>query len=197
MTTSSEQEAFNLVIEHQKSGSSENDIRFAFQRFMDIAGVAPAAEMSTEGPPGIGNPGRMDLYVHNTCIEFKTNILQGGQPHSGYVSQLDGYIESLLKAGTGVRNGILTDGVHFFPRRIGEENYPSFPTAHCRPLTGPNKRPTSASICTRSSQPQLRTSSLPLRTSNVTSGATPTHSAPETCCCRKLISSTARTRRWL
>ena len=69
----------------------------------------------------------MDLYVHNTCIEFKTNILQGGQPHSGYVSQLDGYIESLLKAGTGVRNGILTDGVHFFLRRIGEEKLPLVP----------------------------------------------------------------------
>ena len=83
MTTSSEQEAFSLVIEHQKGGASENDIRYAFQRFMEVARVATAAEMSTEGPPGLGNPGRMDLYVHNTCIEFKTNILQAGQPHGG------------------------------------------------------------------------------------------------------------------
>ena len=83
--------------------------------------------MSTEAPPGAGNPGRMDLYVHNTCIEFKTNILHGGQPHGGYVSQLDGYIENLLKAGTGVRNGILTDGVHFFLRRIGEDKLPMMP----------------------------------------------------------------------
>ena len=31
--------------------------------------------MATEVPPGLGNPGRMDLYIHNTCIEFKTSIL--------------------------------------------------------------------------------------------------------------------------
>ena len=127
MTMHTEQEAFSLVIERQKAGASENDIRYAFQRFMEAAQVATAAEMSTEGPPGLGNPGRMDLYVHNTCIEFKTNILQAGQPHGGYVSQLDGYIENLLKAGTGVRNGILTDGVHFFLRCIGEEKLPLLP----------------------------------------------------------------------
>ena len=127
MILDKEQEAFSLVIERQKVGASENDIRFAFQRFMEVSGVATASEMSTEGPPGLGNPGRMDLYVHNTCVEFKTNILQGGQPHGGYVSQLDGYIENLLRAGTGVRNGILTDGVHFFLRRIGEEKLPLLP----------------------------------------------------------------------
>ena len=127
MTSSTQQEAFSLVIERQKGGASENDIRFAFQTFMVTAGLAKADDMSTEGPPGLGNPGRMDLYVHNTCIEFKTNILQGGQPHGGYVSQLDGYIENLLKAGTGVRNGVLTDGVHFFLRRIGEEKLPLMP----------------------------------------------------------------------
>ena len=127
MTMNTEQEAFSLVIERQANGATENDIRYAFQRFMEVASIATAAEMSTEGPPGLGNPGRMDLYVHNTCIEFKPNILQAGQPNGGYVSQLDGYIENLLKAGTGVRNGILTDGVHFFLRRIGEEKLPLLP----------------------------------------------------------------------
>ena len=47
-----------------------------------------------------------------------------GIPVHDYVAQLDGYLESLLKAGTGVRNGILTDGVHYFLRRVGEENLP-------------------------------------------------------------------------
>ena len=79
MTTNTEQEAFSLVIDRQNSGASESDIRYAFMQFMNTAGVASNNEMSTEGPPGAGNPGRMDLYVHNTCIEFKTNILQGGQ----------------------------------------------------------------------------------------------------------------------
>ena len=124
MTTSKEQEAFGLVVERHKSSASENDIRNAFQRFMETAGVATASEMTTERPPGVGNPGRMDLYVHNTCIEFKTNILRGGAPDPEYVAQLDGYLKNLLKAGSGVRNGILTDGVHYFLRRVGEEELP-------------------------------------------------------------------------
>ena len=124
MTTSKEQEAFGLVVERHKSSASENDIRNAFQRFMETAGVAEASEMTTERPPGVGNPGRMDLYVHNTCIEFKTNILRGGAADPEYVAQLDGYLKSLLKAGSGVRNGILTDGVHYFLRRVGEEDLP-------------------------------------------------------------------------
>ena len=124
MTTSKEQEAFGLVVERHKSSASENDIRNAFQRFIETAGVAAASEMTTERPPGVGNPGRMDLYVHNTCIEFKTNILRGGAADPEYVAQLDGYLKSLLKAGSGVRNGILTDGVHYFLRRVGEEDLP-------------------------------------------------------------------------
>ena len=56
MTASTEQEAFSLVIERQKSGASENDIRFAFQTFMLTAGLARAEEMSTWAPPGAANP---------------------------------------------------------------------------------------------------------------------------------------------
>ena len=36
-------------------------------------------------------------------------------------------IEKLLKAGSGVRNGILTDGIHYFRRRLGEEKLPLVP----------------------------------------------------------------------
>lgn len=124
MTTNKEQVSFNLVIERYWTGASESDIRAAFQDFMQTAGVAALAEMTTEAPPGTGNAGRMDLYVHNTCIEFKTDILQSGGPNPEHVAQLDRYIENLLKAGTGVRNGILTDGVHYFLRRVGEEHLP-------------------------------------------------------------------------
>ena len=127
MTTNKEQEAFSLVVQHHESAASENDIRFAFQRFMETAAIAAASEMSTEAPPGVGNPGRMDLYAHNTCIEFKTHILNNGIPNPAYVAQLDGYLENLLKAGTGVRNGILTDGVNYFLRRVGEEKLPLIP----------------------------------------------------------------------
>ena len=71
MTTSKEQEAFGLVVERQKSSASENDIRNAFQRFMETAGVAEASEMTTERPPGVGNPGRMDLYVTTRASSSK------------------------------------------------------------------------------------------------------------------------------
>ncbi len=124
MTTTNEQEALGRVIERQKGGASENDIRYAFMTFMQVAGVAGHDDMKTEAPPGVGNSGRMDLYVHNTCIEFKTNILKYGTPDPEYVAQLDNYIDNLLKAGTGVRNGILTDGVHYFLRRVGEKELP-------------------------------------------------------------------------
>ena len=124
MTTEKEQEAFNLVIERHQSGASENDIRTAFQRFAENAGVAALAEMTTEVPPGIGNAGRMDLYVYNTCVEFKRNILRAGTIGSEHISQLDGYLKELVRAGTGVRNGILTDGVNYLIRRPGDDELP-------------------------------------------------------------------------
>ena len=125
MTTDKEQEAFGLVIEHHQSGASENDIRYSFQRFLEAVDLAAATEMPTEVQPGQGNSGQMDLYVYNTCIEFKKHILHNGAPIPSYVAQLDSYLDKLLKAGTGVRNGILTDGVHYFQRRVGEEKLPS------------------------------------------------------------------------
>ncbi len=125
MTTSnSELDAFALVIKHYRDGSSESDIRGAFQNFLDKAGVASWADMSTEAPPGPDGHGRMDLYIHNTCIEFKKEILRNGIPIPENITQLDGYLEDLLKAGSGVRNGILTDGIHYFLRRVGEERLP-------------------------------------------------------------------------
>ena len=139
MTQEQEQEAFSLVLERQKNGASENDIRTAFQRFLETVGVAAASEMTTEVPPGQGNPGRMDLYVHNTCIEFKTNIVRNGQPTPGNITQLDGYLENLLKAGVGVRNGILTDGIHYLLRRVGEEKLPLQRPAEMRTYDRPEQ----------------------------------------------------------
>ena len=141
MTPDNEREAFGLVVERHRLSASENDIRAAFQRFMETAGVAPLADQTTEGPPGIGNPGRMDLYIHNTCIEFKTDSVRNGLPISVYVAQLDGYLEKLLKAGTGVRNGILTDGVHYFLRRVGEEKLPLLPHGAMRTFDRPEQAP--------------------------------------------------------
>ena len=139
MPQEEEQEAFSLVLDRQKNGASENDIRTAFQRFIEATSIATASEMTTEVPPGQGNPGRMDLYVHNTCIEFKTNIVRNGQPVLDNIAQLDGYLESLLKAGAGVRNGILTDGIHYLLRRVGEEKLPLQRTTEMRTYDRPEQ----------------------------------------------------------
>ena len=130
MSTEKEQEAFSLVIERHKEGSesnyrkgSENDIRTAFQRFMEATGIASIADTKTEIRPGMGK-GRMDLYVYNTCIEFKRDILQRGTIGPEHIAQLDGYLKELVKAGTGVQNGILTDGVNYLIRRPGDDRHP-------------------------------------------------------------------------
>ena len=81
-------------------------------------------EMATEVPPGIGNTGRMGLYVHNTCIEFKKDILRAGAIAPDYVAQLDGYLKQPVRAGAGVQNGILTDGVNYLIRRPGDDALP-------------------------------------------------------------------------
>ena len=74
MTTDKEQKAFGLVLERHKSSSSENDIRTAFQRFMETAGLAAASEMTTEIQPGQGNPGSMDplhlQHMHRVQKEY-------------------------------------------------------------------------------------------------------------------------------
>jgi hypothetical protein len=125
--TDKAQEAFSLVVQRHKDGASENDIRTAFQRFVEATGLAAPSDMATEVQPGQGTSGRMDLYIHNTWIEFKTLILHNGKPIDSFVAQLDGYLEKLLKAGSGVRNGVLTDGVNYFLRRVGEDKLPLQP----------------------------------------------------------------------
>ncbi len=185
-TTDKEQEAFSLVVERHKNGASENDIRTAFQRFIEASQIATASEMTTEVRPGEGNPGRMDLYLYNTCIEFKTNIVRNGLPIRSYIRQLDGYLENLLKSGTGVRNGILTDGVNYFLRRVGEEKLPlqqhEVMSIFDRSEQAP---PVCVSTCMGSSRLQPKMSAPQQRTWNAYLGLTLTHSEPATCSCRK------------
>ena len=122
MTTKTpEQEAFDLVIERHKNGAAEESIATAFQLFMAEADIAPHSEMTAQARPGTDGSGRMDLYVYNTCIEFKKDILSHGSINQGDIKQLDGYIDQLVKAGSGVRNGILTDGVNYLIRHVGTD----------------------------------------------------------------------------
>ena len=124
-TITPEQEAFATVIERHNSGVAEENIATAFQVFMAAAGIAPHSAMVAQERPGPDGKGRMDLYVYNTCIEFKKDILVHGAISQADIKQLDGYIEQLVKAGSGVRNGILTDGVNYLVRHVGTDKLPS------------------------------------------------------------------------
>lgn len=119
-----EHEAFEQVVFRHRVGSSESDIRIAFILFMEKAGIASHSEMTTESPAGHSTLERVDLYVHNTCIEFKKDIIRGGRINPEDIDQLDNYIRQLVQAGTGVQNGILTDGVNYQIRRIGDDTLP-------------------------------------------------------------------------
>ena len=123
-TTTPEQEAFALVIERHQGGNAEESIATAFQVFMDKAGIAPLSAMTAQARPGPEGSGRMDLYVYNTCIEFKKDILTRGSINPADIKQLDGYIDQLVKSGSGVRNGILTDGVNYLIRHVGTDKLP-------------------------------------------------------------------------
>ena len=119
-----EQEAFKLVLRHHNAGAPESDVRIAFIAFLEKTGIAGLDEMYTERPPGPFSRDRVDLYVHNTCIEFKKDIMRGGTVNQEDLGQLDNYIKQLVKAGVGVQNGILTDGVNYQIRRIGDDTLP-------------------------------------------------------------------------
>ena len=56
MTSNTEQEAFSLVIQRQKSGNSESDIRYAFMTFMQVAGVAGHDDMKPRRPQVSATP---------------------------------------------------------------------------------------------------------------------------------------------
>ena len=122
--TNPEIDAFGLVITRHRNGDSENDIRTAFQFFLEKAGIASLDDMYTETPPGPFSRDRIDLYVHNTCIEFKRDIIRAGVVNQDDIDQLDKYIRQLVEAGVGVQNGILTDGVNYLLRRVGDDTLP-------------------------------------------------------------------------
>ena len=92
--------------------------------FLRIAEIAEIADMSTETPPGVHKPGHMDLYVYNTCIEFKRYLVRNNAIDPQAIAQLDGYLEHLVESGAGVQNGILTDGLNYLIRHVGANRLP-------------------------------------------------------------------------
>ena len=125
-------EYFGKLVERHRLGATEEDIRAAFRDFIvQTEIVADEDEITSEVPPGSDSIRRVDLYTRNTYIEFKRNLIINGAIASDYIAQLDGYLLDGAKSGRGVQNGILTDGVNYLKRSIGD---------HLRPLPPDSQR---------------------------------------------------------
>ena len=123
-------EYLGKLLERHLLGASENDIRSAFRDFLlrtDIA--ADESEVVTETPPAADSRNKVDLYLRNTCVEFKRSVIKGGVIDPEAIAQLDGYILESAKAGRGIQNGILTDGLNYLKRTVGD---------HLRPVVTKN-----------------------------------------------------------
>ena len=121
-----ESEYFRKLLDRHHTGASESDIRIAFRDFLVRTGIAfDESEISTETRPAANSRLKVDLYIRNTYVEFKRSILSSGRIDREHVRQLDAYILENAQAGNGIQNGILTDGVNYLKRSVGD---------HLRPL---------------------------------------------------------------
>ncbi len=112
-------EYLGKMLERHHLGASENDIRSAFRDFLVRTGIAAdESEIVTETRPAMYSRNKVDLYIRNTYVEFKRSIIKGGVIDPEAVGQLDGYILENAKAGNGIQNGILTDGLNFLKRSV-------------------------------------------------------------------------------
>ena len=114
-------EYLGKLLERHRLGASENDLRSAFRDFLLHTGIAKDAnEITTETGPASGSLSRVDLYLRNTYVEFKRSILKAGEIDPAAIEQLDGYLMENARAGGGIRNGLLTDGMNYLKRSVGD-----------------------------------------------------------------------------
>ena len=113
------------LLERHQLGASENDIRSAFRDFLVRTGIATdESEIGTETRPAADSRNKVDMYLRNTYVEFKKSIIVGGVIDPKAIEQLDGYILENAKAGNGIQNGILTDGLNYLKRSVGDNLRP-------------------------------------------------------------------------
>ena len=94
----------------------------AFRDFIVQTGIASdESEISTETRPASDSRMKVDLYLGNTYVEFKRDLIKAGAIDPEYISQLDGYIVENAQAGNGIQNGILTDGKNYLKRSVGDD----------------------------------------------------------------------------
>ena len=114
-------EYLGKMLERHRLGASENDIRNSFRDFLVRTAIAAdEGEIVTETRPAADSRNKVDLYLRNTYVEFKRSIIKGGVIDPKAVEQLDGYILENARAGNGIQNGILTDGLNYLKRSVGD-----------------------------------------------------------------------------
>ena len=119
-------EYLGKLLERHRLGASENDIRAAFRDFLLRTGIAAdESEIVTETRPAADSRSKVDLYLRNTYVEFKRSIIIGGAIDPEAIRQLDGYILENARAGNGIQNGILTDGLNYLKRSVGDHLRPA------------------------------------------------------------------------
>ena len=115
------EEYLDKLLERHRKDASENDIRSAFRDFLLRTGIAKdEREITTETGPAQASRNRVDLCLRNTYVEFKRNIIKAGAIDEEALDQLDGYLMENARARGGIRNGILTDGMNYLKRSVGD-----------------------------------------------------------------------------
>ena len=114
-------EYLGKLLQRNTDGASENDIRSAFRDFLVHTGIAAdESEIHTETRPAADSRNKVDLYLRNTYVEFKRSIIRGRAIDPDAIAQLDGYLLENARAGNGIQNGILTDGLNYLKRSVGD-----------------------------------------------------------------------------
>ena len=115
--------ALAALLEAHDGGRSENEIAARIRDFIIAAGVAGADEIALEEHPADSDSRRVDIYARNTFIEVKRDITSRNAVDPRHVAQLDGYLAAAAADGKGVQNGILTDGLRWLERNVGESHH--------------------------------------------------------------------------
>ena len=117
------------VLRRHTGGHSETDIRSAARDFIIQSGLATASEITQEESPTQAAAGRVDLVARDAFFEFKRNLFSGSTIDPEYTKQLDNYLLEALKAGRGIRVGVLTDGLRWLLRKVGDADVEVFSPA--------------------------------------------------------------------
>lgn len=111
------------LLEAHHAGRMENEIAIRIRDFVIAAGVAAFDEITLEEHPADQDSRRVDIYVRNTFIEVKRDVTAHNAIAPAHVEQLDGYLAAAAADGKGVQNGILTDGLRWLERNVGESHH--------------------------------------------------------------------------